>query len=369
MPVTPISAAPSLQRAGLVSQDVYEAPAPPTPRFESPRFKNNPRQSANLLASQQSRPALATRSLRADLLGNDAEQAEMLALAAAHVENGGSLAELRDNGRWSAAALYELAVLLGQRQESGSTGAERYRLEAESLLARYGAEIHATLNTSAALMTAASSRADRNWLRGLYMEVTRGQVSVVELFESLLARFGPRRFRQGAMGMIAALNEDLNARTASSRADSLQMMVLASLVATRRLLSLTQSLRDLLARLGMEGSSDLESEDAQNEKEHAPSENGGDHATDAITAVLLRQLLQAMAPKAGVSALRTLVEDELCAGLDHNQQAQVQGEFVRFIQQIPNPMWREVAQKDKLVDGLRRAWWSHASSTSPKATS
>lgn len=369
MPITPISAASSLQRAGLIPPDVYEAPAPVAPRFENPRFKNDPRRSVNLVATQQSRPTLATRSLRADLLGDDAEQDEMLARAAAHVENGGTLAELRDNGRWSAAALYELALLLGQRKDSGSSDAERYRLEVESLLARYGAEIHATLNTSAALMTAASSRADRNWLRGLYMEVTRGQVSVVELFESLLARFGPRRFRQGAMGMIAALNEDLNARTASSRADSLQMMVLASLVATRRLLSLTQSLRDLLARLGMEPSSDPESRGDQNEKQSASPEDGGDHATDTFTAVLLRQLLQAMAPNAGASALRVLVEDELCAGLNHTQQAQIQGEFVRFIQQIPNPMWREVAQKDKLVDGLRRAWWSHSPNTSPKATS
>jgi type III secretion system YopN/LcrE/InvE/MxiC family regulator len=318
-----------------------------------------------MLAQIASRPSQLRRVLKS--LGDEAagDFARLSDEAASHVKAGGSLADYAQRKSLDPASLQLIGTKAAlDRDTSDPTLSQMLRHELEQLQDRLGSQISATLNTAAAIQTLQRPAADKAWLRGMYLTVVSASVPVMDAFESLLQKFGANAFEKGALAMLRALSDDMNAPRSSVAPDRLQMLLLSSMVTIRHLLALIHTCRAFLRQPAVIHDSrrtvEAVHQGQSDSQQDSPDTDEGDTAdqerqqADQTTLRMVKLVLQLIGSSAAVKMVPRFLEEEVMPAAQVERAARVRNEFIDMVRALPPSLWKESKQKDQLIDMLRR---------------
>ena len=340
--VAPPMAVPTPSEADQIKTPVFRRPDP------SRQTRTGPDTGSlqGMLAQIASRPAQLRRVVRS--LGDESTDPQALSdEAKAHVQGGGTLSGFGEARALDAATLQ----LIGTRAALDLTGsdpalAQVLQHELERLQDVLGSSIGAALNTAAALSAGGRSQADKAWLRNMYMSVTSAHAPVMEAYESLLQRYGTRQFERGALAMMRALADDMNAPRASIPPDKLQILLLSSMVTIRHIVALIHTCNAFLRRPRVVF--DASSDDAASGGEREGA--GGELATVRM----IKLLLQLTTSSAAVKLVPGFLEEDVVSRAHAERAARARNEFIDVMRNLPVTLWKDPKLKDQLIELLRR---------------
>ena len=370
MEIRPASA---LQRTMPVAQSapaatIHEADQVKTPVFRRPDPSRQIKTGVDsgslqgMLSQIASRPSQLRRVGKA--LGDESTNAQALAEeASAHVKGGGTLSSFADAHSLDAATLQ----LIGTRAALDQAGhdpalAQTLQHELEHLQDMLGSAIGAALNTASALSEGGRSQVDKAWLRNMYMSVTSANAPVLEAYESLLQRYGTRQFDIGALTMMRALADDMNAPRASVPPDKLQILLLSSMVTIRHIVALIHTCNAFLRRPKAEPSAPPSESALRIDARATPQEKGeggkGDDREpgdgELATVRMIKLLLQLTTSSAAVKLVPAFLEEDVVSRTHAERAARARNEFIDVMRNLPVTLWKDPKLKDQLIEMLRR---------------
>jgi type III secretion system YopN/LcrE/InvE/MxiC family regulator len=303
----------------------------------------------------------------------------------AQVLAGGSLLSLIESSPdINCVAAYLLASDLAQERRGQDPALSRQlEMQLAELMAVHGETITAALNSAKAISDFQGSVEDRKWIRAAYVGAVVNQSTASDLFESLIVRFGVQKFEQGALTILQALNDDLNAGAPSVRPNKLHILLLSSLVALRHLLAFIHATSEFLEKYNpttftrpskTKGSKERKKgkQDSSQDSEAGKSpKKEDDRETDSASKLksslelldvesadlasrFIRILLQLINGQGAVKVVHRFIDEELAKNCSTSTVRLMHSDLVAFVQSLPLTLWRERGHKDKLIDALRK---------------
>jgi type III secretion system YopN/LcrE/InvE/MxiC family regulator len=325
-----------------------------------------------MLAQIASRPSQLKRVLKS--LGDETavDLGQLSDDAANHVKTGGSLADYAQRNSLDPASLQLIGTKAAvDRETSDPPLAQLLRRELEQLQDKFGPAISATLNTAAAIQSLQRPAVDKAWLRGMYLTVVSAGVPVMDAFESLLQKFGAGAFEKGALAMLRALSDDMNAPRSSIAPDRLQMLLLSSMVTVRHLLALIHTCRAFLRQPSMihdttrlvtavDGDRPRDQRDSQASGGDEDAEKEQQEAEQTMLR-MVKLVLQLIGSSNAVKMVPRFLDEEVISATQVEKAARIRNEFIDVVRGLPPSLWKEPKLKDQLIDLLRRQTMTDAS--------
>lgn len=347
MPTAPSASTSAPNDADTIKTPVFRRPDPS-------RQTRTGAESGNLqgmLAQIAARPSQLRRVVKS--LGDEKTDPQALSdEATAYVKGGGTLSGFADSHAMDPATLQ----LIGARAALDLSGsdpalAQVLQRELEHLQDILGSAIGAALNTAAALSAGGRSQLDKAWLRNMYMSVTTASAPVLDAYESLLQRFGTLHFEAGALSMMRALADDMNAPRASIPPDKLQILLLSSMVTIRHIVALIQTCNAFLRRpKSVPAPVSDEPKRDSNKKGSDRDGSGGELATVRM----IKLLLQLTTSSAAVKLVPAFLEEDVVSKAYAERAARARNEFIDVMRNLPATLWKDPKLKDQLIEMLRR---------------
>ena len=304
-----------------------------------------------MLAQIAGRPAQLRRVVKS--LGDETTDPQALSEeASAHVKAGGTLSGFAESHAMDAATLQ----LIGTRAALDLSGsdpalAQVLQRELEHLQDVLGSAIGAALNTAAALSAGGRSQVDKAWLRNMYMSVTSASAPVLEAYESLLQRYGTLQFEAGALAMMRALADDMNAPRASIPPDKLQILLLSSMVTIRHIVALIHTCNAFLRR--PKSVPAPASDTARGDSDGKGRDRDG-AGSELATVRMIKLLLQLTTSSAAVKLVPNFLEEDVVSRAHAERAARARNEFIDVMRNLPVTLWKDPKLKDQLIELLRR---------------
>ena len=355
-PIAPGTAAPDTSSTvGLANT--------PTFRRSDPSRQTRALPDANsvqgMLSHIAARPAQLRRVLNSLGGGSAQETGSLPGEAAEHVKNGGSLSGFAEKRGLDAASLQLIGTRAALDREASDPGlAQTIRHELERLQDHFGTAIGAALNTAAAIHSLDRPQSDRAWLRTIYLSVVTASAPVLDAYESLLQRFGPAHFERGALAMMRALSDDMNAPRASVSPDKLQILLLSSMVTIRHLIALIHTCRAFLRQppIGRETGAVVQPRPPSRSGAGGddPAKDGADDDAELATVRMIKLLLQLTTSSNAVKLVPAFLEEDVVSRVHAERAARARNEFIDVIRALPPTLWKDPKLKDQLIELLRR---------------
>ncbi|MGJ7579323.1 HrpJ domain-containing protein [Variovorax sp. RHLX14] len=347
MPTAPTASASTQNDADQVKTPVFRRPDP----SRQTRTRAEGGNLQGMLAQIAARPSQLRRVVKS--LGDDKTDPQALSdEASAHVKGGGTLSGFADTHALDPATLQ----LIGNRAALDLSGsdpalAQVLQRELEHLQDILATDIGAALNTAAALAAGGRSQLDKAWLRNMYMSVTSASAPVLDAYESLLQRFGTLHFEAGAIAMMRALADDMNAPRASIPPDKLQILLLSSMVTIRHIVALIQTCNAFLRRpKTVPGPAAEETQKDSDKNSGDRDESRGELATVRM----IKLLLQLTTSSAAVKLVPGFLEEDVVSKAHAERAARARNEFIDVMRNLPATLWKDPKLKDQLIEMLRR---------------